>query len=111
MDTYTKKIQNLNLKFPHNISPLAKKFIMKLINVNPLERYTANEALCHPWITRIPDKIPLSYNEQLLYDDSKIRLINVIITISLGTSKLLLFSNNIKKKYHSNVPRKNYKSF
>jgi len=35
------------------ISPQAKDFIKKLIVIDPKERYTAQQALNHPWVTKI----------------------------------------------------------
>ena len=50
---------------------LAKDFFLKLTNPDPQDRYTADQALCHPWITRrFNENIPLTFNENL-------RLINL----------------------------------
>ena len=41
------------LRFPRwarNLSPSAKDLLSKLLDVNPTTRYTAEEALRHPWI-------------------------------------------------------------
>ena len=79
MDSYLLKLQKLKWKFPPSFSELAKGLFLKLVKVNPLERYTAKEALAHPWITRSPVKIPLSYTESISYAQSKVKLINVIL--------------------------------
>mmetsp|Transcript_26768 Transcript_26768/g.65101 ORF Transcript_26768/g.65101 Transcript_26768/m.65101 type:complete len:441 (-) Transcript_26768:298-1620(-) len=42
------------LRFPRwarNLSPSAKDLLSKLLNVNPDERYSAVQALGHPWVT------------------------------------------------------------
>jgi len=49
-----RKIMNGEFEFPaanwSKISPLAKDLISRLLKPNPVERYTAQEALQHPWI-------------------------------------------------------------
>lgn len=75
---YVERLKNISWSFPcGNFSELAKEFFLKLVKVNPLERYTAKEALEHPWITRITGKIPLSYAENIAYGKFKGKLLNV----------------------------------
>jgi hypothetical protein len=43
---------------------MSKSLFLKLVEVNPKHRYTGNEALRHPFITRrIYDDIPLTFIE------------------------------------------------
>jgi len=81
INTYVQKLKDPILdsirEFPEDLSELAKDFFLRLIKIDPLERYTAEEALQHPWITRIPRKIPLSYTEQGCYERTKQVLSNV----------------------------------
>ena len=45
---------------------MALSLLNKLLEINPLWRYTAEKALRHPWITRnINDDIPETFNENL----------------------------------------------
>lgn len=45
-------------------SDLAKSLIRKLLARGITDRYTVNQALAHPWITRrLDDPIPLTQNE------------------------------------------------
>jgi len=63
-----------------NIS-LAKDFFKRLCVVNHKARYTAEEALKHPWITReFNDPIPLSYHDYLYESYLKKNLINILRT-------------------------------
>ena len=42
------------LRFPRwarNLSPSAKDLLSKLLNVDPNERYSAEQALAHPWVS------------------------------------------------------------
>ena len=63
---FNKKIQNCKINFYNKVSPMAKHLILKLLEPNPSWRYTAAQALKHPWITRnINDEVPLTFNEIL----------------------------------------------
>ena len=47
--------------FPQNFSNLAKNLFLKLVDVNPLNRYSAETASAHPWITRkFDEEIPMT---------------------------------------------------
>ena len=44
---------------------MARNFFLKLVSRNPDARYTASQALSHPWITRkFESIIPLSFGER-----------------------------------------------
>ena len=77
MEKYLAKLKSPSWKFPPHFSELAKHLFYKLAKVNPLERYTAKEALGHPWITRRPGQIPLSFTESMSCEHSKVKLVNV----------------------------------
>ena len=66
------KIENGKIKYFEKISPMAKHLISKLLEPNPSWRYTASQAIKHPWITRdINDVPPLTINELLARSNSK----------------------------------------
>lgn len=54
MDSVYRKIRAGALEFPHpywtNVSEAAKDLIQRLLNVVPSERFSAADALAHPWI-------------------------------------------------------------
>jgi len=79
LEKYLNRIKTQQINFPSHFSNLAKEFFFKLTKTDPLERYTAKEALAHPWITRKPGKIPLSFIESHTFDNSKIKLANVFL--------------------------------
>ena len=79
LDKYIETIKDPKWEFPKSFSELAKNLFLKLVKVDPLERYTAKEALQHPWITRTPKSIPLSYSDKISYENSKNKLYNVFI--------------------------------
>ena len=64
--TYIEKLKITQVKFYNKCSQMAMTLINKLLEVNPLWRYTAEKALRHPWITRnIEDDVPETFNETL----------------------------------------------
>ena len=57
----------LQWKFPDNFTPLAKDFFLKLCSYPPNNRYDAQTALQHPWLTRNSrDEIPLTKTEEVM---------------------------------------------
>ncbi len=74
---YLTKLKTSAWTFPPQFSALAQHLFAMLAKVNPLERYTAKEALSHPWITRRPGPIPLSFTESAAWENAKTKLINV----------------------------------
>ncbi len=49
---------------------LAIDLFKRMVTENHEERYTASEALNHPWITRrLDDPVPLSVSEKILLFD------------------------------------------
>ena len=96
--TYQEKLKNLKWSFPNEFSNLAKDLFLKLARVNPLDRYTAEQALEHPWIRRIPKPIPLTYNEIISYKDSKQQLINVYCINILGICHVFFHWRNNEER-------------
>ena len=93
-ELYINDIHNRKkIKFPDKCSHMAKTLLNKLLEFNPSWRYTAENALKHPWITRrVNDKIPETFNEKLRKMDICLKAKELILTI--------IFLNNIAKKYN-----------
>ena len=88
---FNKKIENCKITFYNKISPMAKHLIFKLLEPNPSWRYTAAQALKHPWITRNKnDEVPLTFNEILNKSNMK--------KVGRGILGSLIFINFITKK-------------
>lgn len=66
-DTYKHKLSLLNqLEFPSHLSSLARNLFMKVTKFNIAQRYSAHDALRHPWITRInKTNIPLTLPDKM----------------------------------------------
>ena len=58
-----KNIKNLEIKWPKDISPLAKDLITKILKKNPLERPNLEEILNHQWFKKNKIIKPLLENE------------------------------------------------
>jgi serine/threonine protein kinase len=83
-ESYKKKLSKLTqLSFPGHLSGLAKNLFLKLTRFNIAQRYSAQDALKHPWITRLNNTdIPLTIPDQMKNLDLADRLRTVRSTIS-----------------------------
>jgi calcium/calmodulin-dependent protein kinase I len=69
-DSYIEKLQAPKWNFGKGFSPLARDLFERMVAVEPLERYTADQVLRHPWITRQNDEIPRTFVERVqTYND------------------------------------------
>ena len=94
------KIKNGKLNFYEKITPLARHLILKLLEPNPSWRYTASQAIKHPWITRNFDDIPpMTFNELLIKSNNKKIMMDLFFTC--------LFLNYFRKKEDFTNLRKN----
>ena len=67
-----KRIKEGKINFYEKVSPMAKHLIKKLLEPNPSWRYTASQAIKHPWITRnVNDTPPITFNEILVKSNNK----------------------------------------
>ena len=70
-DEIANKIKEGKINFYEKVSPMAKHLIKKLLEPNPSWRYTASQAIKHPWITRnVNDTPPITFNEILVRSNS-----------------------------------------
>ena len=99
---YAKKIKEGKIYFYNKISPMAKHLILKLLEPNPSWRYTAAQAIKHPWITRNKNNdVPLTFNEILIKSNYK-KIMKDLFNISLFMnyfSKKRKYKFNINKEY------------
>jgi calcium/calmodulin-dependent protein kinase I len=73
-EAYFLKLQNPKWVFPKRFPSLAMNLILNLTKTNPIERYTASQALAHPWITGEDKEIPKTYLELMRIYDAEIKL-------------------------------------
>ena len=75
-EKYKLKLLNKDkLYFSESFSTLAKDLIKKMTSYSPIHRYTVDQALKHPWITRTHDtKVPLTCLEMFKNFDSEDKL-------------------------------------
>ena len=85
------KLQLNHFIFPSLDDPLANNFIQRISQHSYADRYSANEALRHPWITRNKeDEIPLSVNESIHSFNTAHSVSDVINSVNLGPEVFLL---------------------
>lgn len=82
--------------FKQIINRFAQDFFLKLTNEDPQERYTASQALEHPWITRkFNEDIPMTFSEKMRV----INLQNDFSNVFISNEKICInFLLNQKKK-------------
>lgn len=86
VQNYIKNLEHIEWKFPENFPPLAKDLFLRCTRINALERYTANLALRHPWITRTKCKIPMTPLEEVRVYQDVLKLKKLVIScIMLGS--------------------------
>ena len=96
---YIQKMRNIDSKplkweFNENFSELAKDFFLKLCSYPPNQRYDANRALMHPWLTRNErDEIPLTRKQEILNFARGIDLRKAMRVAYFTSQMKLQFSN------------------
>ena len=65
-----------------NISPEAQDLLTKILQPNPLTRYSASECLKHPWITGMPlYRLFYHYIDKTLFPDLTVTPHTIILTL------------------------------
>lgn len=80
-ESYTLKLKNPQWKFPEKFSELAKNLFLRLVEMIPLERYSASQALSHPWISRQDTKAPLTTFEKFKIYGEHLKLKGIVFPI------------------------------
>ncbi|OMJ85529.1 hypothetical protein SteCoe_13146 [Stentor coeruleus] len=76
--SYFNKLKNPIWVFNKSFPPLAQNLFLKLMKTTPIERYTAGQALAHPWITKNCTEIPKTYLESMRIYDAEIKLRSIL---------------------------------
>ena len=107
-DEIANKIKNGKFTLYEKITPLAQNLLSKLLEPNPTWRYTASQAMKHPWITRnFNDTPPKTINEILIKSNKKILLDFFYTCLFLNYLKN---DKNFNKKSVNNVEDKEEKN-
>ena len=111
-DSYFNKLKAPVWAFPRSFPPLAQNLFLKLMKVAPIERYTASQALAHPWIIGSNGEIPKTYLESMRIYDAELKLRSFIYTfmfVSLCLPKDgIRFSRDVKPVVNILPKRKTY---
>lgn len=78
---YLKKLKSPNWKIPDFFTPAAKNLFLKLVEIVPIERYTATQALAHPWILRREGKPPLTSFEKVKIYGELLSMKNIVFPL------------------------------
>ena len=101
-----KKLQNPEFKFDDKCPDLAKHLILKMCQYDPLYRYSAGQALQHPFITRTGNEIPPMFLEEMQTFEDELKLKKFLLAYFFFgqiTKKLNVFERGFRKK--DKVPR------
>ncbi len=70
--TYIDKISHQDLSIQKNLGQLAESLFWRLCSKSVTERYSAHQAIKHPWITRnFNDEIPLTQGDEVRLIESE----------------------------------------
>ena len=111
-ESYFNKVKAPVWIFTKSFNSLAQNLFLKLMKVAPIERYTASQALAHPWIIGSNCEIPKTYLESMRIYDAEIKLRSFIYTfmfVSLCLPKDgIRFSREVKPVEACIAKRKTY---
>jgi serine/threonine protein kinase len=90
VQSYFQKLNDCSWKFTQNFSESAKDLFLRMTKKSPIERYSAELALQHPWITRESGgRAPLTYLERLDSFNNSVK-VRRIFNVSLVLASLLM---------------------
>ena len=95
--SYIEKIHRNHWEIPANFTQLARDLFFRCVNQNPIERYSANLALKHPWITRSDCKIPVTHIEQIRMHQDSLKIKTIFRTL-LCLAKLSFKSKPVRHR-------------
>eukprot|EP00347_Sterkiella_histriomuscorum_P013405 403364831 len=85
-ESFIEKLRNPKFVCNDKFTPLAKDLFLKLCNPLPIERYTSDKGLKHPWITRdFNAAIPQTQSEQIREFQIESKLRNSVNILSFGS--------------------------
>jgi serine/threonine protein kinase len=89
-EVYQQKLSKLTqLPCPSHFSGLARNLFMKLTRFNIAQRYSASDALKHPWITRLnKTNIPLTFPDKM----SRLELAHKLKTVKISSINLFFIA-------------------
>lgn len=65
IESYISKLPHPEWTFPPELNPQVRQLFLHMTNNEPIDRYTADQALRHPWVSRIQSEIPKTYFEKV----------------------------------------------
>lgn len=65
VESYIAKLRNPVWSFPQEVNPQVRQLFLHMTNKEPIDRYTADQALKHPWVSRTQSEIPKTFFEKV----------------------------------------------
>ncbi|CAG9313730.1 unnamed protein product [Blepharisma stoltei] len=96
------KLKNIHWEYPNGFPSLARDLFEHCTTISYMERYTANLALSHPWITRSGGKIPLTHLETMRGYSDRLNL-KTIAAMTLILGQLCLNSGRTITKNYTKI--------
>lgn len=84
--SYIEKLKNPKWHFPSTFPQSAKTLFLKLVEMAPIDRYSATQALNHPWILRQEVKPPLTAFEKFKVYGEHLKFKGIIYPIFFAAS-------------------------
>ena len=86
VESYISKLHHPQWVFPCDMNPQVKQLFLHMTNLEPIDRYTADQALRHPWISRTQSEIPKTYLEKITeYNETSRLKVIVWALVAMGT--------------------------
>lgn len=97
-ETYFDRLNSASIDFPESFPPLAANLCIHLTKVLPLERYSAKQALDHPFITRINEgEIPLTAMERMRMFNDEQKLWRIMLAMMFMASQKKIATPSLAK--------------
>ena len=89
-EVYFKKLENFTWQNDEKLPRLARHLFVKITKLAPVERYSAEQALQHPWVTRIESSPkPMTFLDKLrkLNCESKLKKLSMTVFMLAALNK------------------------
>jgi serine/threonine protein kinase len=89
-EVYFKKLENFKWQNDEKLPRLARHLFVKITKMAPVERYSAEQALQHPWVTRLESSPkPMTFLDKLrkLNCESKLKKLSMTVFILAALQK------------------------
>lgn len=86
-ETYFSRLNTASIDFPKGFPPMAANLCQHMTKILPLERYSAAQALSHPFITREKGEIPMTVMERTRRFNDEQKLSRILLAMMFIASQ------------------------